>query len=825
MAEGTETSDRQHWARLPSDPSSASRFWQSLGKAHADLARGIAPHEVWHDLLQAILAASESQFGFLGEVLNDEEGAPYLKIHALTNTAWSPETRRLYDEQGRTGLEFRNLRNLFCACLTTESVVVANDPGNDERSGGLPEGHLQLDAFLGIPLVFEERMVGMAGVANRRGGYDEALVHELQPFLDTMATLTVFLRKEAELRTKAAVAAETKANLSAIVNAAAAAIITIDERGTILSTNPASVPMLGYSPEELRGKNLSILMPEPHRSHHGRYIASYLETGLAKVIGTGREVEAVRKDGSVLFAHLSLGEVRQEGKRIFTGVLQDVTARHQAQRKLEESLADLRKSQSSMLSIFNQLEVGVMCVDESGRVEFVNQASAVLPDESGAEVLGQPWEKVLVMDEDSRQRFRELINAQEGSVTRHPFRIRNKAGVLRHVDIDVRADPRDATKRIVFLYDVSEVRALRYQLERQRHGQIIGSSNAMAQLYREIDQVADGDWSVLIAGETGTGKELVALAVHAASRRRDAPFVAVNCAGLEESLVWSELFGHVKGAFTDATSDRQGVFEAADGGTLFLDEIGDMRLGVQGALLRAVQEKKIRRVGEALPRAVDVRLVAATNKNLVTMVAMKLFREDLLYRLRVGRIIVPPLRDRRNDIPALAAFFLAKVRVGTGKLIRDVSPNALECLMRYQWPGNVRELSSALEFAAMHCRGPMIRPEDLPPEISTSEETAPQTQEAAVAARVPVTKAIYVRDPQAQQNPVPATLASVPHEGQEELTRILAAIEWAEGNRARAARKLGISSATLYRRLARYAIPAKRARLAGDQRRTGRPQT
>lgn len=301
---------------------------------------------------------------------------------------------------------------------------------------------------------------------------------------------------------------------------------------------------------------------------------------------------------------------------------------------------------------------------------------------------------------------------------------------------------------------------------------LIGKSKLMGELYVRIREVAKVDTTVLIEGETGTGKELVARAIHFSSARKAGPFIAINCAGLTDALLASQLFGHKKGAFTGAVDHQQGFFEAANGGTLFLDEIGDISSAVQISLLRVLQEKEIVRLGESRPRKVDVRVLAATHHNLSQDVVKGSFRADLLYRIRVARIQLPSLRDRREDIPLLVASFLGQCCAVTGKLVDRVSPEALQALTNYAWPGNVRELKSAIEAALISCKDGTIQIEDLPPEVLNL-------------------------------NSVPTMPFDAP---QDEKTRLLAAIGHAKGNRTMAARLLGMSRATLYRRLAELSL-------------------
>jgi DNA-binding NtrC family response regulator len=260
--------------------------------------------------------------------------------------------------------------------------------------------------------------------------------------------------------------------------------------------------------------------------------------------------------------------------------------------------------------------------------------------------------------------------------------------------------------------------------------------------------------------------------------------MAVNCAGLTDSLLASQLFGHKRGAFTGAVGDQKGVFEAAQCGTLFLDEIGDISMAVQTGLLRVLQEKEITRLGETRPVRVDVRIIAATHRDLHVEVAEGRFRADLLYRIRIARIELPPLRARREDIPLLAASFLRQSRAATSKPVQDISDDVMRVLMDYAWPGNVRELRSAIEFAVIRCKGEMLKVDDLPPEIRIAPLRSPAEGQAieGIAA----------------------------DEGQ----RILAALRQSGGNRAAAARLLGIGRTTLYRRL--ESLTADRSMISGQ---------
>jgi DNA-binding NtrC family response regulator len=271
---------------------------------------------------------------------------------------------------------------------------------------------------------------------------------------------------------------------------------------------------------------------------------------------------------------------------------------------------------------------------------------------------------------------------------------------------------------------LTRTKKLEEELEvRERYGNIIGSSQPMLEVYRMIDSVAHSTSTVLLQGESGTGKELVARAVHSRGPRGNKAFVPVNCSAIPENLVESELFGHMRGAFTGAVATRMGLFEAANGGTILLDEVGELPLQAQVKLLRALQEGEIKRVGSSEEINVDVRVIAATNVNLHSAMLAGSFREDLYYRLNVITIQLPPLRQRLDDIPLLAYHFLRKYAVRSGRDIRRISLEAMRAMRAYGWPGNVRELENAIERAVVMCRSDVILPGDLPRAVVNTSET------------------------------------------------------------------------------------------------------
>jgi two-component system response regulator HydG len=313
----------------------------------------------------------------------------------------------------------------------------------------------------------------------------------------------------------------------------------------------------------------------------------------------------------------------------------------------------------------------------------------------------------------------------------------------------------------------------------RRHGELIGASPAMQQIYQLIDQVSTTDATVLITGESGTGKEVVAREIHNRSRRKAAPFVVINCAAVPEALLESELFGHAKGAFTDAKHSRQGLFQQANGGTLFLDEIGEMAISLQPKLLRALQERKVRPVGAEAEITVDVRLLTATNRELEDMVEDKRFREDLYYRINVIHLPLPPLRARGGDVLLLAQHLLRHYATVFDKKVMGLSAAVAERLMAYDWPGNVRELGNCLERAVALAHFEEIQVEDLPDKIRHSRRTNPMS---------------------GSELPELLTLEEV------ERRHVVRVLEACHGNRTDAAKILGLDRKTLYRKLLRWGV-------------------
>jgi DNA-binding NtrC family response regulator len=398
-----------------------------------------------------------------------------------------------------------------------------------------------------------------------------------------------------------------------------------------------------------------------------------------------------------------------------------------------------------------------------------------MPDTDGMEILraattAQPGAKVIMITA-----FGSIASAI-GAMRAGAFDYLSKPFEIEELTLVVRKALEDSWLR-------HENILLRGEVERRyQFGNLIGASKAMAAVFDVIKRVAGTDMSVLVTGESGTGKELVAKAIHYNSTRRGSRFVPINCAGIPEALLESELFGHVRGAFTGATDHKTGLFEAADGGTLFLDEVGELPLAVQAKLLRVLELGEVHRVGSLQPKQVDVRIVAATNRDLTVEAAEGRFRSDLLYRLNVLQLELPPLRERLEDIPYLVAAFVETFAARFQKQIGGVTPAAERLLARQRWLGNVRELRNVVERACILAEGSLLHELDIQTALPAGE-TVPVVAPVAPAAGPP-------RGMNALQ--------------EVEWQHIERALRETGGNKAAAARRLGVSRRLLYRRLERY---------------------
>ncbi len=431
------------------------------------------------------------------------------------------------------------------------------------------------------------------------------------------------------------------------------------------------------------------------------------------------------------------------------------------------------RARAHLKAIFRSVRDGIVTVDPDLRLVQMNQAARELCLFSQNDI-GQPLTAAggcgagrcaELLAEVIRRR--EPCEA-ERSVCRHAHRGER----VMHLGATPLIDDKGGfSGAVLVMRDETRLVDLECALDRRRqcHG-LTGQSRPMQKVYNLIDHLVDVPTTVLVTGESGTGKELVAEAIHHGGVRRDGPLVKVNCAALSEGLLESELFGHVRGAFTGAVRDKNGRFELAEGGTIFLDEIGEISPAVQAKLLRVLQEKEIERVGSSETCRIDVRIVAATNKDLAQMVRQGRFREDLYYRLKVVTLTLPPLRERREDIPVLIEHLLEKLNRRLQRRIAAVDSEVQQILQNWPWPGNVRELEHVLEYSAILCSGTLIRAEHLPGEFTAGGQKNGSNAE------------------------------------QDEATRVRRALEMARGNKSEAARALGVSRRTIYRRIAELGL-------------------
>ena len=443
---------------------------------------------------------------------------------------------------------------------------------------------------------------------------------------------------------------------------------------------------------------------------------------------------------------------------------------------MPESLA---RDPKFFLNVFETMRDGMMVISEDGTILYFNKAAEEISGFTREEVLGKSCvlldsDTCVVLTPEGKQKKCELFKL--GTICNKRCRIRAKDGksvyLLKNASV-LRNEAGEIIGAVETMTDVTSLYLKELELEelkeelRQEYWfmGLLGWSAPMQRLYEQIRNAAISEAPVLITGESGTGKNLTANAIHALGRRREKPFIKLNCSALNENLLESELFGHRKGSFTGALSDRVGRFEAADGGSILLDEIGDMSPLMQAKLLRVLEEKVVERVGENEGIPVNVRVISATNRDLPALIREGRFREDLYYRVSAIPIRTPALRERAEDVPTLVAHFLKKISVVNNKDVRRVSSRAMDILCGYHWPGNVRQLISALEHSAITCSGDTVELSDLPDYLFQGRPGEPA-------------------EPQA-----------------DERGRIAAALAQFKGNKTLAAKHLGISRVTLWKRL------------------------
>ena len=442
-------------------------------------------------------------------------------------------------------------------------------------------------------------------------------------------------------------------------------------------------------------------------------------------------------------------------------------------------------------TVVNTLYDGIMVVAPDGKIIAMNPAAERLTGYKAEELIGRSCRELdctgcEIFGKGPGEKWCGLyargdVRAKKCTITNKENRLVNvikNASVLRDDDGNIIGAVETLTDMSEIVRKQQEIVELRksLHLDEGYHG-LFGKSIIMQSLYEMIDNVGLTDAPVMIYGESGTGKELVARAIHEVSNRHSNPFIKVNCASLNENLLESELFGHVKGAYTGADKGRIGRFEAAHGGTIFLDEIGDIPMSTQVKLLRVLEEKEIERVGDHKPIKVDVRIISATNRNLDKLLAEGYFREDLFFRINVFPLRIPSLRERREDIPAIVQNFIRQNNDRTDKKKLGITPEAMEKLVEYNWPGNVRELRNAIEYAFVLCPGGGIGINHLPVKVASGVKDACKPSQPLLRKT----------------------------ERKEELIKIL---RETDGNRSETARRLGVSRVTVWKLMKKYNINA-----------------
>lgn len=549
-------------------------------------------------------------------------------------------------------------------------------------------------------------------------------------------------------------------------------IAEIDLAGNILFVNAAGCKIWGATMEESIGRNF--------RSYLDEETAQFVFNAYNKVFKTqtpGKNInyEIIRKDGQRRMVEDSVSLIRNRGGDItgFRAVSRDITLRKEKEKELAEHRTLLQ-------AIFRSVKDAIVTVDHELKVIEANKSAEIICGLDLKTAKGHNFTNCLNQCNTScleiiRQTINNKTSIKEyrvecGSKKKHPQIVSVSSSPL--------LDPTgNFIGAVLVIRDITLIQDLERELRgRHQFQNIIGKSKKMQDIYSLIEDLANIDTTVLITGESGTGKELIAKAVHYTGHRSLHPFITVNCSALAESLLESELFGHVKGAFTGAIVNKPGRFQLADEGTLLLDEIGDISPFIQLKLLRVLQEKEFEQVGDATPHKVNVRIIACTNKNLRRSVRDGEFREDLYYRLKVVEIHLPPLRERVEDIPLLVAHFCKSFKKQFDKDIKGVSDEVLSRFMDYPWPGNIRELEHVIERAFVLCRDNVITFRHLPPEIRNFKSHIIQFD----------------------------TTFEDRSTGNDQ--EILSALNRTFWNKTKAAKLLGISRQTLYRKIKEYNI-------------------
>jgi len=559
------------------------------------------------------------------------------------------------------------------------------------------------------------------------------------------------------------------------------ALFLVDRSQDIVYFNRRAEELTGFTADEVIGRHcLAAFRCTQCVAHCGLFEHERIQD---------RQIDIRRKDGTEISVVKNAVVLRDETGAVVGGLetFRDITTLRTQMKACSDARGQAEERERMLAAVVGSIQEGIVALDADGHVVSVSRrAREMLGVADEAAVIGTSCHELLGAElcDASCRLPRDSEDPPEGRQLRRELQVRGRRVELSERILPLRDDDGRSLGRLLVLTELPSDDL--GDGTTGFHG-LLGRSPAMVTIFKRIRQLSHSEVTVLITGESGTGKELAARALHATSPRATGPFVAVSCAALPEGLLESELFGHVKGAFTSAVRDRRGRVELAHGGTLFLDEVGELPLALQAKLLRLLQERCFERVGEDRTRQADIRVLAATNRDLAQAVASGSFREDLYYRLKVVPIRMPPLRDRARDVVLLAARLLSRHAQGAGRPELRFTRAATEALLGYHWPGNVRELVNAVEYVVALSAGEVVDRDDLPPEISGTE------QGAALA-------------------PPPGEPLKGPPDEPAEVRRLRTALERNGWHRIDTARELGIHRVTLYRLMRQHGLTGPRGR-------------
>ncbi|MBN1380186.1 MAG: sigma 54-interacting transcriptional regulator [Deltaproteobacteria bacterium] len=562
-----------------------------------------------------------------------------------------------------------------------------------------------------------------------------------------------------------------KEKYQGIINEMEEGYAEVDIEGKLTNVNQAFCHIWGFTKAEMIGHTHELFTrSEQARKNFNNY---------KSVLNTGNPIksnifEGIRKDGAVRLVDASISLMKDQNAKPagFRTILQDITEH----RKTQEQLV---AQKSRFGAILQNVRDGIIIVDpDMNIIEYNEVASDICSLVSDTKIGHHLSDPESQCDKTCLKLLQETLktktNIQRFDLYCH--RKRHSPKFLFISSLSLLNANEELLGAMLIIRDNTRLRDLERQLnERHHYQEMIGKNAKMQEIYNLLDELSDLDTTVLVTGENGTGKELIARALHFNGKRENKPFITVNCSALAENLLESELFGHVKGAFTGAVRDSDGRFKIADGGTILLDEIGDISPRIQLKLLRILQEKVFEPVGSSTPVRVDVRVIACTNRNLKVLIDSGEFREDLYYRLKVIEIEVPPLRDRLEDIPLLFRHFLKKFNYTFNKSISGADPAVMEVLFNYPWPGNIRELEHVIERAFVLCHVRSIGLDHLPKEIIEGAKRNAQHSS---------------------------------HDEKDDGSELLAALQKTGWNKAKTSKLLGISRPTLYRMIKKHDLAA-----------------